>query len=125
MLYEDLKRKTLEYQREMDARLVKHHSNFDDLSKKYEAEMESFKQDYIEREAVLTADNQLLKEKMEQMKMEHQAEMEKVKIEFNIMESKTQKQKPFVMRMNNEDAFVSKQKKRCFRSNKRMWSIRM
>ena len=111
VLYEDLKRKTLEYQREMDARLVKHHSNFDDLSKKYEAEMESFKQDYIEREAVLTADNQLLKEKMEQMKMEHQAEMEKVKIEFNIMESKTQKQKPFVMRMNNEDAFVSKQKK--------------
>ena len=41
--------------------------------------------------------------------MEHQAKMEKVKIEFSIMESKTQKQKPFVMRMNNEDA--SKQKK--------------
>ena len=64
VLYEDLKRKTLEYQREMDARLVKHHSNFDDLSKKYEAEMESFKQDYIEREAVLASDNQLLKEKI-------------------------------------------------------------
>ena len=81
-LYEELKRKTLEYTRKTDAKLEKHQRDYDTISEKYQAEMESYKLDYSEREVVLAAENHSLKEKIKQLEEEYRAEAVAVKIEY-------------------------------------------
>ena len=111
VLYEELKRKTLEYSKKMDVKLAKHQSDFDALSKKYEEEMN--KLDYSERDVDLAANLELQK-KYDHQEAEHEKNMnEKNAIikELNARLEKLSQSNQSVVKMCNVDVFVAKLKK--------------